>query len=213
MKDADEEESDFEDKKEKEEKKKKTPKKETPKKEKKETPKKETKKEEKPKKEKKEPKEEKEEKKGKKGSKKGEGEDGTAKSEEDTTYKWWEAEEDWKVGEKKNWKWRTLRHNGVYFMPDYVPHGVKMLYDGKPVDLTPAQEEVATFFARSLSRLSSNESTLRAQFILGILILITWRSRSSPRISSRNFVRCWARTTSSRTSASATSSPFTITSR
>lgn len=28
-----------------------------------------------------------------------------------------------------------------------VPQGVKMLYDGVPVDLTPEQEEVATFFA------------------------------------------------------------------
>lgn len=129
MKDADE------DSESEEKKKKKTVKKEAPKKVKQETPKKE----------------DKEGKKGKKKSKKSEGENGTAKSEEETTYKWWEAEEDWKVGEKKNWKWRTLRHNGVYFMPDYVPHGVKMLYDGKPVDLTPAQEEVATFFARFLS--------------------------------------------------------------
>ncbi|GMH33694.1 hypothetical protein BSKO_01528 [Bryopsis sp. KO-2023] len=44
-------------------------------------------------------------------------------------------------------KWNTLVHSGVLFPPDYVPHGVKMLYDGKPVDLTPEQEEVATFFA------------------------------------------------------------------
>lgn len=29
----------------------------------------------------------------------------------------------------------------------YQPHGVKMLYDGVPVDLTPEQEEVATMFA------------------------------------------------------------------
>lgn len=29
----------------------------------------------------------------------------------------------------------------------YQPHGIKMLYDGVPVDLTPEQEEVATMFA------------------------------------------------------------------
>ena len=29
----------------------------------------------------------------------------------------------------------------------YVPHNVKMRYDGREVDLTPAQEEVATFYA------------------------------------------------------------------
>lgn len=44
-------------------------------------------------------------------------------------------------------KWQTLEHNGVIFPPPYEPHGVKMLYDGKPVDLTPAQEEIATMFA------------------------------------------------------------------
>jgi len=44
-------------------------------------------------------------------------------------------------------KWETLEHNGVLFPPAYVAHGVKMLYDGKPVDLTPEQEEVATFYS------------------------------------------------------------------
>ncbi|GLC44374.1 DNA topoisomerase 1 [Pleodorina starrii] len=43
--------------------------------------------------------------------------------------------------------WKTLRHCGVLFPPEYEPHGVKMLYDGKPVTLTPEQEEVATMFA------------------------------------------------------------------
>ncbi|AQK50794.1 DNA topoisomerase 1 beta [Zea mays] len=44
-------------------------------------------------------------------------------------------------------KWTTLEHNGVIFPPPYKPHGVKMLYNGKPIDLTPEQEEVATMFA------------------------------------------------------------------
>lgn len=44
-------------------------------------------------------------------------------------------------------KWTTLVHNGVIFPPPYQSHGVKMLYNGKPVDLTPEQEEVATMFA------------------------------------------------------------------
>ncbi|KAI9087655.1 hypothetical protein K1719_030525 [Acacia pycnantha] len=38
-------------------------------------------------------------------------------------------------------KWTTLVHNGVIFPPPYKPHGIKMLYKGKPVDLTPEQEE------------------------------------------------------------------------
>jgi hypothetical protein len=44
-------------------------------------------------------------------------------------------------------RWQTLVHHGVLFPPEYEPHGVKLLYDGVPVDLTPEQEEVATFFA------------------------------------------------------------------
>lgn len=44
-------------------------------------------------------------------------------------------------------RWNTLEHHGVMFPPEYVPHGVKMLYDGLPVDLTAEQEEVASFFA------------------------------------------------------------------
>ncbi|KEH40981.1 putative DNA topoisomerase [Medicago truncatula] len=44
-------------------------------------------------------------------------------------------------------KWTTLVHNGIIFPPPYKPHGVKMLYKGKPVTLTPEQEEVATLYA------------------------------------------------------------------
>ncbi|KAK8589142.1 hypothetical protein V6N13_088011 [Hibiscus sabdariffa] len=44
-------------------------------------------------------------------------------------------------------KWSTLVHNGVIFPPPYKPHGIKMLYEGRPVDLTPEQQEVATMFA------------------------------------------------------------------
>ncbi|CAK9217975.1 unnamed protein product [Sphagnum troendelagicum] len=50
-------------------------------------------------------------------------------------------------GSGEGQKWQTLEHNGVIFPPPYESHGVKMLYDGKPVDLTNEQEEVATMFA------------------------------------------------------------------
>lgn len=40
-------------------------------------------------------------------------------------------------------KWTTLEHNGVIFPPPYKPHGIKMLYNGQPVSLTPEQEEVS----------------------------------------------------------------------
>ena len=63
-------------------------------------------------------------------------------SESDEEYKWWE---------NPIWddtvKWETLEHNGVYFPPEYQPHGIKMLYEGKEILLEPEGEEVASFFA------------------------------------------------------------------
>ncbi|XP_078433045.1 DNA topoisomerase 1 alpha-like [Wolffia australiana] len=50
-------------------------------------------------------------------------------------------------GSGEGQKWTTLEHCGVIFPPPYKPHGVKILYNGKPVDLTPEEEEVATMFA------------------------------------------------------------------
>ncbi|KAI3764939.1 hypothetical protein L2E82_14956 [Cichorium intybus] len=47
-------------------------------------------------------------------------------------------------GSGEGQKWTSLVHNGVIFPPPYKPHGVKILYKGKPVDLTPEQEEVRT---------------------------------------------------------------------
>lgn len=57
-------------------------------------------------------------------------------------YRWWKEEE-----LPEGIQWRTLEHNGVLFPPPYKPHHVPLLYNGKEVELTPVQEEVATFFA------------------------------------------------------------------
>ncbi|XP_010545254.1 PREDICTED: DNA topoisomerase 1 alpha [Tarenaya hassleriana] len=61
-------------------------------------------------------------------------------------------------------KWTTLEHNGVIFPPPYKPHGVKMLYQGKPVDLTPEQEEVATMIAVMRDTDYYNKPTFRENF-------------------------------------------------
>lgn len=81
--------------------------------------------------------------KGKGKAKKEEGEDAAAES-EDEVYRWWDEESDGTT------KWKTLSHNGVLFPPEYEPHGVKMKYEGKPVELPPEAEEVASFFAAIL---------------------------------------------------------------
>lgn len=49
---------------------------------------------------------------------------------------WWNATEP-----PEGCQWVTMEHAGVSFPEQYTPHGVKMKYDGKPVVLTPLQEE------------------------------------------------------------------------
>ncbi|KAI8999966.1 eukaryotic DNA topoisomerase I [Gaertneriomyces semiglobifer] len=92
---------------------------------------------------------------------KGEDED----EEDDEEYKWWLDEPDEVRKEdyapvadetedtpskRDTVKWRTLVHQGVAFPPPYVPHGVKMKYDGNEIELSPEAEEVATFYAQML---------------------------------------------------------------
>lgn len=71
-----------------------------------------------------------------------------------------------KRGAKEDAKkmWTTLQHAGVLFPPEYEPHGVKMLYDGKPVDLTPEQEEVASMYAVMLETPYMTKPTFTKNF-------------------------------------------------
>jgi DNA topoisomerase-1 len=64
-------------------------------------------------------------------------------------YRWWE---DPTKGDGTT-KWTTLEHNGVVFPPEYepLPPNVKMLYDGVPVTLDPAAEEIAHAFGSMLN--------------------------------------------------------------
>ena len=67
--------------------------------------------------------------------------------------KWWEKppeEENDKNSEDEEAvkKWSHMEHNGVLFPPEYEPHGIKIKYKGEPIELTPEQEEVATFWAQ-----------------------------------------------------------------
>jgi DNA topoisomerase-1 len=58
------------------------------------------------------------------------------------SFLWWNAKE-----LPSGYNWSELEHAGVSFPESYKPHGVQMKYDGKPVTLTPLQEEAATFMA------------------------------------------------------------------
>lgn len=68
--------------------------------------------------------------------------------EDEQLFKWWEDQQ-----EDDSIKWTTLEHNGVLFPPEYepLPKNVRLIYDGKPVVLPPAAEEVAGFFGAMLN--------------------------------------------------------------
>ena len=51
-------------------------------------------------------------------------------------YLWWDAEDP-----PKGCQWVKMEHAGVSFPEPYIPHGVKMRYDGEEVDLSPLEEE------------------------------------------------------------------------
>lgn len=67
------------------------------------------------------------------------------KKEEAPVWKWWEEEP-----LHKGVKWRTLEHKGVISAPMYEPppSHVNFYYDGTPVKLSEAAEEIATFYAK-----------------------------------------------------------------
>ena len=57
-------------------------------------------------------------------------------------FKWWEAPD---LPEGINW--RNLEQSGMVFAAPYIPHGIPMKYDGRVINMTPTQEEMATFYA------------------------------------------------------------------
>lgn len=75
-------------------------------------------------------------------------------SESEDEYEWWNAPK----REDDSIKWTTLEHNGVMFAPEYepLPKHVKLLYDGKPVNLGKEAEEVATFWVAMMTPASSH---------------------------------------------------------
>ncbi|CAJ0963333.1 unnamed protein product, partial [Mesorhabditis belari] len=68
--------------------------------------------------------------------------------EQEEVWEWWKDE----PKSDNTIKWKTLQHKGPIFAPPYepLPSHVKFFYDGKPMELTPACEEVAGFYARMI---------------------------------------------------------------
>ncbi|XP_027017553.2 DNA topoisomerase I, mitochondrial isoform X1 [Tachysurus fulvidraco] len=81
--------------------------------------------------------------------------------EEQQRWRWWEEEK-----YADGIKWKFLEHNGPYFPPEYqpLPDKVKFYYDGKPVKLSLAAEEVALFFAQMLDHEYTTKDVFRDNF-------------------------------------------------
>ena len=76
----------------------------------------------------------------------------------------WNAEYEEDDEEDTKIKWKTLEHHGVRFPPFYQPHGVKLLHKGKPLNLKPNQEEIATFWAAVVGTDFAEVETVRKNF-------------------------------------------------
>ncbi|XP_051538523.1 DNA topoisomerase I, mitochondrial-like isoform X2 [Myxocyprinus asiaticus] len=73
----------------------------------------------------------------------------------------------WEEGKSSDsQKWSSLEHKGPYFPPDYepLPDNVTFYYDGQPVKLSPATEEIATFYAKMLDHEYTSKEVFQNNF-------------------------------------------------
>ncbi|XP_043543830.1 DNA topoisomerase 1-like isoform X3 [Chiloscyllium plagiosum] len=63
-------------------------------------------------------------------------------------------------------KWMFLEHSGPLFAPEYepLPDGIEFYYDGSPMKLSLAAEEVATFYAKMLDHEYTTKDVFRQNF-------------------------------------------------
>ncbi|XP_039225265.1 DNA topoisomerase 1-like isoform X2 [Crotalus tigris] len=98
----------------------------------------------------------------KKKKKKEEGNCGRRSKAEEDKWRWWEEEK----RDDNGVKWHQLHHRGPYLAPPYqpLPSSVKFYYNGRPVKLSRAAEEVATFFAKMLDHDYARKKIFRDNF-------------------------------------------------
>uniref|UniRef100_A0A670ZVY1 DNA topoisomerase I DNA binding eukaryotic-type domain-containing protein n=1 Tax=Pseudonaja textilis TaxID=8673 RepID=A0A670ZVY1_PSETE len=76
-------------------------------------------------------------------------------------------------------KWHKLHHKGPYFAPPYepLPSSVKFYYNGRPMKLSRAAEEVATFFAKMLDHDYARKKVFRDNFFCDWMQVMTPQER------------------------------------
>ncbi|XP_072184278.1 DNA topoisomerase I, mitochondrial isoform X2 [Excalfactoria chinensis] len=93
------------------------------------------------------------------------------KEETENKWKWWEEEKT-----NDGVKWKQLEHKGPYFVPLYepLPDDVQFYYDGKPLKLSLATEEIATFYAKMLDHEYTTKEVFQNNFFND------WRKEMTP---------------------------------
>ncbi|OXB78261.1 UNVERIFIED_CONTAM: hypothetical protein H355_004711 [Colinus virginianus] len=93
------------------------------------------------------------------------------KEEAQNKWKWWEEEKT-----NDGVKWKQLEHKGPYFVPLYepLPDDVQFYYDGKPLKLSLATEEIATFYAKMLDHEYTTKEIFQNNFFND------WRKEMTP---------------------------------
>eukprot|EP00918_Siedleckia_nematoides_P096179 GHVU01210970.1.p1 GENE.GHVU01210970.1~~GHVU01210970.1.p1 ORF type:complete len:688 (-),score=148.45 GHVU01210970.1:577-2640(-) len=70
----------------------------------------------------------------------------------------------WEKTQRGGIQWEYLEHRGIMATPIYEPHGIRMLYDGEPVEMPPEAEEVATFWAQCLETDKAEKEVFQKNF-------------------------------------------------
>jgi DNA topoisomerase-1 len=84
-----------------------------------------------------------------------------------------ESEEEDEDGEENGKiKWSKLEHHGVLFCPPYKPHGVPINHNGKPMVLTPEQEEVCNYWASVIGSEFAEKELVKKNFEKTLLDMI-----------------------------------------
>ncbi|XP_035218396.1 DNA topoisomerase 1-like [Stegodyphus dumicola] len=90
---------------------------------------------------------------------------GRRKQTRKSSSKWWTSK---RLSFASDIKWKTLRHNGPLFPPLYkrLPRKVKFYYKRKPMKLSKAAEEVASFYAKMLKEDYTKKALFNKNFMM-----------------------------------------------
>lgn len=91
-------------------------------------------------------------------------------------WRWWKR----KKSTCNRKKWNSLEYNGPLFPPDYkpLPRNVKFYYDGIPMFLSKATEEVAGFYGKMLNDKHTKKKTFNENFFRDWRKVMTAKERA-----------------------------------